>query len=142
MRDLLGGQEGVRIEGDRFVFSSSVLFDTGEVALSPQGQAEVAKVAGILRSVADRIPEGIDWVLRVDGHTDNVPVTGGGKYADNWELSQGRALSVARFLIEDQGIPPDRLAPTGFGEYQPVSLEDTPEGRALNRRIELKFTEK
>ncbi|WP_424975591.1 peptidoglycan -binding protein [Dinoroseobacter sp. S124A] len=142
LRDLLGDQEGVRISGDRFVFSSSVLFDTGAVELSEQGQAEVAKVAGILREVADRIPSGIDWVLRVDGHTDNVPIFGGGKYADNWELSQGRALSVVRYMIEDLGIPPGRLAPTGFGEYQPVSLADTPEGRALNRRIELKFTEK
>lgn len=142
LRDLLGDQEGVRIEGDRFVFASSVLFDTGEVALSPQGREEIAKVAAILFSVADQIPAGVDWVVRVDGHTDNVPVTGGGKYSSNWELSQGRALSVVEYMIEALGIPPDRLAPTGFGEFQPINTADTPEARAQNRRIELKFTEK
>lgn len=141
LRDLLGDQEGVRIEGDRFVFASSVLFDTGEVALSPQGQAEIAKVAEILFAVADQIPDSVNWVLRVDGHTDNVPVSGGGKYASNWELSQGRALSVVEYMIDALGIPPTRLAPTGFGEFQPVNTADTPEARAQNRRIELKFTE-
>lgn len=141
LRDLLGDQEGVRIEGDRFVFASSVLFDTGEVALSPQGQAEIAKVAQILFAVADQIPASVDWVLRVDGHTDNVPIVGGGKYANNWELSQGRALSVVEYMIDALGIPPERLAPTGFGEFQPIDTADTPEARSQNRRIELKFTE-
>ncbi|MDJ0992027.1 MAG: peptidoglycan -binding protein [Dinoroseobacter sp.] len=141
MRDLLGDQEGVRIEGDRFVFASSVLFDTGQVALSSQGQQEIAKVAEILFAVADQIPDTVDWVLRVDGHTDNVPIFGGGKYSNNWELSQGRALSVVEYMIDALGIPAERLAPTGFGEFQPINPEDTPEARAQNRRIELKFTE-
>ncbi|MCA0929174.1 peptidoglycan -binding protein [Ruegeria profundi] len=142
LRDVLGDEEGVRIEGDRFVFSSEVLFDTGSAVLSPVGQQEVAKVANILRSVAAEIPEGLNWVIRVDGHTDNVPLAGTGRYRDNWELSQGRALSVVRYMVEALGIPPNRLAANGFGEFQPVNPADTPEARAQNRRIELKLTER
>jgi len=124
------------------VFSSEVLFPPGGADLSFAGQDEIAKVANILRSVIDDIPPEIDWVLRVDGHTDNVPLLGHHKYADNWELSQGRALSVVRYMINSLAIPPDRLSANGFGEYQPINTADTPEARAQNRRIELKFTEK
>jgi len=139
---VLGAQDGVQIVGDRFVFSSEVLFPPGGADLSGAGEAEIAKVAGILQNIADDIPAGIDWVLQVDGHTDNVPLLGTGKFADNWELSQARALSVVRYMVNSLGIPPDRLSANGFGEYQPVNTDDTPEARAQNRRIELKFTEK
>ena len=142
LRDLLGNQEGVKIAGDRFVFSSEVLFPPGSATLSSEGKSEIAKVAGILKSVADDIPPEIDWVIRVDGHTDNTPLGGFGKYTDNWELSQGRALSVVKYMVQSLGIPPGRLAANGFGEYQPVNPADTPEARAQNRRIELKLTEK
>jgi chemotaxis protein MotB len=142
LRDVLGNQEGVRIEGDRFVFSSEVLFPPGGAELSFDGQIEIAKVANILRAVANDIPAEIDWVIRVDGHTDNVPLSGHFKYADNWELSQGRALSVVRYMANSLAIPPDRLSANGFGEYQPVNTDDTAAARAQNRRIELKFTEK
>ncbi|MEO1108779.1 MAG: peptidoglycan -binding protein [Pseudomonadota bacterium] len=142
LRDVLGNQEGVRIEGDRFVFSSEVLFDTGSAVLSPEGRQEVAKVAAILRTVAAEIPEGLNWVIRVDGHTDNVPLAGSGRYRDNWELSQGRALSVVRYMVDALGIPPNRLAANGFGEFQPVNPDNTPQARAQNRRIELKLTER
>ncbi|MGA0924829.1 MAG: peptidoglycan -binding protein, partial [Lutimaribacter sp.] len=142
LRDILGGQEGVRIEGDRFVFSSEVLFPPGDAELSAAGMGEVAKVSAILRNVAGEIPPGIDWIIRVDGHTDNVPLSGEGDFADNWELSQARALSVVRHMITNLGIPPNRLAANGFGEFQPVNPENTPEARAQNRRIELKLTER
>ena len=88
------------------------------------------------------IPPGIDWIIRVDGHTDNVPLSGGGAFADNWELSQARALSVVRFMQTELGFPPERLAATGFGEYRPVTPGDSAEARAQNRRIELKLTER
>ena len=142
LRDILGGQDGVRIEGDRFVFSSEVLFPPGDAELSAAGMGEVAKVAAILRNVAGEIPDGLDWIIRVDGHTDNVPLSGEGDFADNWELSQARALSVVRHMITNLGIPPNRLAANGFGEFQPVNPENTPEARAQNRRIELKLTER
>ena len=142
LRDVLGNQPGVQVVGDRFVFASEVLFPPGSATLSPAGQGEVAKVAEILSSVAGDIPAGIDWVIRVDGHTDNVPLSGQGEFADNWELSQARALSVVRYMSGSLGIPPDRLSANGFGEYNPVNTANTEEARAQNRRIELKFTEK
>ncbi len=142
LREVLGDQEGVRIEGDRFVFSSEVLFDTGSADLSPEGQLEVAKVANILSRIATEIPPEINWVIRVDGHTDNIPLAGSGRYRDNWELSQGRALSVVRYMVDGLNFPPNRLTANGFGEFQPINTADTPEARAQNRRIELKLTEK
>ena len=142
LRDLLGTQPGVQVVGDRFVFASEVLFPPGSATLSDAGQGEVAKVAAILQTVADDIPDGIDWVIQVNGHTDNVPLSGQGEFADNWELSQARALSVVRYMSGSLGIPPNRLSANGFGEYNPVNTADTEEARAQNRRIELKFTEK
>ena len=142
LRDLLAGQEGVQIVGDRFVFSSEVLFDQGRADLSDAGRGEIAKIAGLLRSISGDIPPEIDWIIRVDGHTDNVPLSGFGEFRDNWELSQARALSVVRYMISDHGIPPSRLAANGFGEYQPIAQGDSPEARAQNRRIELKLTER
>jgi chemotaxis protein MotB len=142
LRQILEGQDRIRIEGDRFIFASEVLFEPGRAQLSSAGEAEIANIADILRSIADDIPAGIDWVIRVDGHTDNIPVGSGGRYADNWELSQARALSVVRFMSDDLGIDPRRLAANGFGEFQPVNPLDSPEARAQNRRIELKLTER
>ncbi|MEH6673606.1 MAG: peptidoglycan -binding protein [Sulfitobacter sp.] len=142
LRELLGNQEGVRIEGDRFVFSSEVLFPPGAATLSTDGRKEIAKVAGILRNIAADIPPEIDWVIRVDGHTDNQPLSGLGAFADNWELSQARALSVVKYMINFLGIAPERLAANGFGQYQPVANGNTETARAQNRRIELKLTEK
>lgn len=142
LRDLLSNQEGVRIEGDRFVFSSEVLFPSGSAQLSQEGRQQIARVAGILRGIIDDIPLELDWVIRVDGHTDDTPLSGFGRYTDNWELSQARALSVVRYMVDALDIPPDRLTANGFGQFQPVNTADTPEARAQNRRIELKLTEK
>jgi len=95
-----------------------------------------------LRTIARDIPPEINWVIRVDGHTDNVPLSGTGQFADNWELSQARALSVVRYMVSDLGISPSRLSANGFGEFQPINTADTAQARAQNRRIELKLTEK
>lgn len=142
MRSVLDGREGVRVVGDRFVFSSEVLFNPGSADLAPEGRSQITRVAGLLREAAAEIPPQIDWVLRVDGHTDNVPLSGTGVFADNWELSQARALSVVRYMQSALGFPPERMAATGFGEYRPVAPGDSPEARAQNRRIELKLTER
>ena len=139
---LLQGREGVRVVGDRFVFSSEVLFSPGSADLAPEGRAQIAGVVQILDDIRGNIPAEIDWIIRVDGHTDNVPLSGGGVFADNWELSQARALSVVRFMQDDLGFPPDRMAATGFGEYRPVATGDDESSRAQNRRIELKLTER
>ena len=142
LREVLGGRPGVRIEGDRFVFDSEVLFAPGSADLSPEGRAQVANVAEVIFGVAGDIPEGLNWIIRVDGHTDTVPIPPGGRFADNWALSQARALSVVRYMIDELGLPANRLAAAGFGEYQPVNPADTLEARAQNRRIELKLTER
>jgi chemotaxis protein MotB len=142
LSQLLSGREGVRVVGDRFVFSSEVLFQPGSADLAPEGMAQIASVVEILNEIRGEIPAGIDWIIRVDGHTDNVPLSGFGEFSDNWELSQARALSVVRFMQNQLGFPPDRLAATGFGEYRPVAPGDSEEARAQNRRIELKLTER
>lgn len=139
---LLQGREGVRVVGDRFVFSSEVLFTAGSADLSPEGRAQIAGVVSILDEIRGEIPPGIDWIIRVDGHTDNVPIAPGAAFADNWELSQARALSVVRYMQDELGFPPDRMAATGFGEYRPVATGDDDVSRALNRRIEMKLTER
>ena len=142
LRTVLMGQERVRIVGDRFIFSSEVLFSTGRSDLSKEGKSEISNVTEILSSIMKNIPDNIDWVIRVDGHTDNIPLSGVGEYKDNWELSQARALSVVKYMIKELNFSGSRLAANGFGEYQPISLENTPEARALNRRIEIKLTER
>jgi chemotaxis protein MotB len=142
LSSLLQGREGVRVVGDRFVFSSEVLFNPGSADLAAEGQAQIAGVVRILDEVRAKIPPEIDWIIRVDGHTDNVPLSGGGEFADNWELSQARALSVVRFMQDELGFPPDRMAATGFGEYRPVTSGEDEAARAQNRRIELKLTER
>lgn len=142
LRTVLMGQERVRIVGDRFIFSSEVLFSAGRSDLSKEGKSEISNVTEILSSIMKNIPENIDWVIRVDGHTDNTPLSGVGEFKDNWELSQARALSVVKYMIKELNFSGSRLAANGFGEYQPISLEDTPKARALNRRIEIKLTER
>ncbi len=142
LREVLDGREGIRVVGDRFVFSSEVLFELGSATLAAEGRAQIAQVVEILNDIAAEIPPGIDWIIRVDGHTDNLPLSGAGAFRDNWELSQARALSVVRYMTGALGFPPERVAATGFGEYRPVNPADTPEARAQNRRIELKLTER
>lgn len=142
LAEILEGREGVTIVGDRFVFSSEVLFGTGEAVLSVEGRQQIRNVTTMLDEIAGEIPDGIDWVIRVDGHTDDQPLSGSGRYADNWELSQARALAVLRYMAGDLGFPPDRLIAAGFGEYRPVDTGTSPDARARNRRIELKLTER
>ncbi|MEO9460882.1 MAG: peptidoglycan -binding protein [Lentilitoribacter sp.] len=141
LRAILSDRENIRIVGDRFVFQSEVLFPSGGNELNPEGQVEMAKLAEAMLDLAREIPSEINWVLRVDGHTDNVPLSGTGRYADNWELSSARATSVVKFLIE-QGVPANRLVAAGFGEFQPIDEGDSQEARDTNRRIELKLTER
>ena len=141
LREILASREDVRVVGDRFVFQSEVLFPSGGSELNPAGQEQMAKLAEAIIELAREIPEEINWVLRVDGHTDNVPLSGTGRYADNWELSSARATSVVKYLI-DEGVPANRLVAAGFGEFQPIAEGDTDEARATNRRIELKLTER
>jgi len=139
LREILGKQPGIRIEGDRFVFQSELLFPTASAMLTPEGQRQLAELAKTLKSVTARIPKDINWVLRVDGHTDRRPISTV-RYPSNWDLSTARALSVVEYLIS-QGIPPNRLVAAGFGEFHPIDQAMTPEALARNRRIEIKLTQ-
>jgi chemotaxis protein MotB len=134
LRQALAGQRDVQIVGDRFVFQSEVLFPSGSAQLQPSGEKQLASVAQRLIEIASRIPKDINWVLQVDGHTDDRPINNV-MYPSNWELSAARAIAVVKFLHE-QGIPNERLVAAGYGEFQPLSTMDT----ARNRRIELKLT--
>lgn len=141
LREILSDRENIRIVGDRFVFQSEVLFPVGGAELDAAGQAEMDKLAAALLELAQEIPAEISWVLRVDGHTDALPLTGTGRYRDNWELSSARATSVVKYLIS-KGVPANRLVAAGFGEFQPIAEGETPDVLAQNRRIELKLTER
>lgn len=141
LREILSDKENIRIVGDRFVFQSEVLFPTGSADINPAGQDEMKKLADAVIQLNQEIPDDINWVLRVDGHTDNVPLTGTGRFRDNWELSSARATAVVKFLIAN-GVPANRLVAAGFGEYQPLDVSDTADARSKNRRIELKLTER
>ena len=142
LRGLLEDIDGVSIVGDRFVFSSEVLFASGRAELTAAGRQEISKVANILKDVTQEIPQNIDWVLQVDGHTDDQPILPGSRFQNNWELSQARALSVVLYLMTSEQMPPRRLSANGFGEYQPINPANSRLARAQNRRIELKLTEK
>lgn len=140
LREVLGDNPNIRIEGDRFVFQAELLFPSGSALLELEGQEQMADFAKTLQELASRIPEDIDWVLRVDGHTDNRPIATA-QFPSNWELSSARAIEVVKFLI-DWGIPPQRLVAAGFGEYRPLVEGDGPEALSKNRRIEFKLTER
>jgi len=141
LRQILGSRPDIRVVGDRFVFQSSVLFDVGKADLSPQGKGSLDSLASAVLDLEREIPPDIPWILRVDGHTDSTPVTGGGQFKSNWELSAARAVSVVQYLIS-KGVEPDRLAAAGFGEFQPIDQGTDEEALARNRRIELKLTER
>ena len=138
LRQILGNRPDIRIVGDRFVLQSEVFFDTGQSVLKPEGRAEMDKIAAALLELNRQIPQDIAWVLRVDGHTDVRPITGG---RTNWDLSAARAIAVVQYLIA-KGMPPQRLVAAGFGEFQPLDPGTGEEAYSRNRRIELKLTER
>jgi chemotaxis protein MotB len=141
LREILGNRPDIRIVGDRFVFQSEVFFDSGAAVLRPEGRAELDQLATALLELEKKIPSGINWVLRVDGHTDTRPLTGNSQFRSNWELSAARAISVVQYLI-GRGVAPQRLVAAGFGEFQPIDPGATEDAFSRNRRIELKLTER
>jgi len=138
LRRMLGDNPLIRIEGDRFVFQAELLFATGSAELGTAGIHHLTQLAATLNELVVRIPPEIDWILRIDGHTDRVPVTSG-RFPSNWELSTARAVSVVRFL-SSQGIPETHMAAAGFSKFHPLDPADTPAAYRKNRRIEIKLT--
>jgi len=140
LKQVLADRSDVQIRGDRFIFPSEVLFASGSATLGKAGQEEIAKLAATLIQISRKIPKDINWVLRVDGHTDKLPIRTE-QFPSNWDLSTARALSVVKYLIS-QGIPPERLAATGFGQFNPIDEGNSPAALKKNRRIEIKLTQK
>ena len=138
LRTILEGRSDVKVVGDRFVFQSEVLFAPGQASINPEGQAQLGQIADAIMQIIADIPSDIPWILQVEGHTDDIPVSG--VYTDNWDLSTERALSVVRFMV-NRGVPSERLAATGYGEFQPITSGKTNADRQKNRRIELKLTQ-
>ena len=138
LRTILEGRSDVKVVGDRFVFQSEVLFAPGQASINPEGQDQLGQIADAIMQIIADIPSDIPWILQVEGHTDDIPVSG--VYTDNWDLSTERALSVVRFMV-DRGVPSERLAATGYGEFQPITSGNTDADRQKNRRIELKLTQ-
>src|SRR5207302_1484548 len=140
LRAILGNRPDIRVVGDRFVFQSEVLFDSGSAAIKPEGRGEIDKLAAALLELEKQIPAEIAWVLRIDGHTDVRPIASP-QFPSNWELSSARAISVVQYLIA-RGVSPQHLVAAGFGEFQPVDTGGGEDAYRRNRRIELKLTER
>ena len=138
LREVLGNRAGIRIVDDRFVLQSEVLFASGSAIIEDAGREQMARIAATLLEISREIPDDLPWILRVDGHTDRIPIFNE-QFPSNWELSTARAISVVRFLV-DQGVPPERLVAAGFGEFQPIDPSDDEIALRRNRRIELKLT--
>jgi chemotaxis protein MotB len=138
LRTIVGDNPVIRIEGDRFLLQAELLFPSGTAVLGEQGKTELKQVAEVLLQLIPAIPGDLPWILRVDGHTDKVPIRSV-KFASNWELSMARAVSVVRYLAE-QGVPEQRMAAAGFSKFHPIDPADTEEAYSRNRRIEIKLT--
>lgn len=138
LRAALGDRPDIQVVGDRFVVPTDILFDTGSAELGPNAQASLDKLAETAKLVAAEIPSTLDWVLRIDGHTDARPIHTD-RFPSNWELSSARAVSIVKYLVV-QGIPAHRLSANGFGQFRPLDAAQTPEAFTRNRRIEIQLT--
>ncbi len=141
VKEKLKNRPEIKIVGDRFVFQSEVLFELGSIFIGEKGKTELKRLATILLEIEKTLPKDINWILQIEGHTDNLPVKKGQEFLDNWELSTERALSVLRYLI-NQGLSPKKLSASGYGSFQPLVNKNNDESRSKNRRIEIKITQK
>mgnify|MGYP001156707217 CR=1 FL=1 len=139
LKKVLGDRADIKIIGDRFVFQSEVLFDTASSEIQEDGKSQLQKVAQTLQEISTEFPTDLEWILRIDGHTDERPIQSE-RFASNWELSSARAISVVKFFLS-QGIDPKRLAAAGFGSTHPITEKKTEKAYRQNRRIEIKLTQ-
>ncbi|MCB0427906.1 MAG: OmpA family protein, partial [Mangrovimonas sp.] len=114
---------------------NKLLFESGSWAVGNQGKKAVQQLGGVLA-------DNPDISILIEGHTDNVPYTGSGQLSGNWDLSTKRATAIVTILRDNPNIDPQNLTAAGRGEYAPIASNDTPEGRAKNRRIEVILTPK
>jgi chemotaxis protein MotB len=141
LQDIVKDKKSIKIAGDRFIFQSELFFDTASDDLSEEGKEQIAELAKVVKKIAEKIPKNIKWILRVDGHTDKRPISSGGRFESNWELSTARAISVVKYLVKE-GISPEHLVAAGFGEYQPIYPGSSDDDLKKNRRIEFKLDER
>jgi chemotaxis protein MotB len=140
LREVLKNRQDIHVVGDRFVFQSEVLFESASATIAAKGKSELQRLAGALNEIGPKIPNAIQWILQVEGHTDQIPISNG-QFRSNWDLSAARAISVVQFLIR-QGVPAHRLSASGYGEFQPIDNRHDEIGNRRNRRIEMKLTQR
>ncbi len=138
LQSILGNRDDIKIVGDRFIFETELLFDSSSADLQIAGKEKLSQIGLTLKETTNEIPNNIDWIIMVEGHTDKRPISTS-KYPSNWELSTARANSVLKLLL-DLGFSPNRLAAAGYGEFYPISDGETDIDYQQNRRIELKLT--
>lgn len=140
IKDALGDRTTIQQSGDRFIVSSDILFASGAYTLSPEGKNQLRLIANVIKDLENKIPTDVNWIIRVDGHTDKKPVVRGTRgYKNNTQLSLLRATAVVNEL-ERAGVSKRRMLPAGFGEMQPVELGNDAASLQKNRRIELQLT--
>ena len=138
LQSILGDREDIKIVGDRFIFESELLFESASDDLEISGKQKLSEIGLTLKETTNQIPDDIDWIIMVEGHTDKRPIKTT-QFPSNWELSSARANSVLKLLL-DLGFSPNRLAAAGYGEFYPISDGETDSDFQQNRRIELKLT--
>ena len=138
IKEALGDRKDIKVEGDRFIFPSEIFFESGSDVIQAEGIKKLSDIAKSLNEISEKIPSKIDWVLRIDGHTDKIPINNE-KFNSNWHLSSSRAINIVKLLIEN-GISPNRLVAAGFGEHSPLINQENEEAYKKNRRIEIKLT--
>ena len=138
IKEALGDRRDIKVEGDRFIFPSEIFFESGSDVIQAEGIKKLSDIAKSLNEISEKIPSKIDWVLRIDGHTDKIPINNE-KFNSNWHLSSSRAINIVKLLIEN-GISPNRLVAAGFGEHSPLISQENEEAYKKNRRIEIKLT--
>ena len=138
IKEALGNRDDIIVSGDRFIFPSEIFFESGSDIIQEAGKEKLYDIAVSLKEISEKIPKKIDWILRIDGHTDKIPINNE-RFKSNWHLSSSRAINIVKFFIEE-GISPSRLVAAGFGEYSPLLLDDNEQAYQKNRRIEIKLT--
>ena len=138
IKKALGDRTDIKVQGDRFIFPSEIFFESGSDIIQIDGIKKLSEIAKSLKEISGQIPNKIDWVLRIDGHTDKIPINNE-KFNSNWHLSSSRAINIVKLLI-DNGISPNRLVAAGFGEHSPLISEENEDAYKKNRRIEIKLT--
>ncbi len=139
LKEILKNQKEINIVGDRFVLQSEILFMSGSAEIGTKGKERLSEISNLLKTITKKIPSKINWIIQVEGHTDNVPISNN-EFPSNWELSVARAIAVARIMI-DNGIEPNRINVAGYGEFRPLVDNQDKDNRKKNRRIELKLTQ-